>query len=606
VKSRTRLFMAAALIAAQCGSKVSASPPDIGLPFMAGDVWWCSQGWNGSVSHGDENAWDYNYGFGASDLGFPLLAPDGGRIAFAGRSKKQDGTNSAYGNVVLIDYGDGYFGRLTHEERMVVKVGEQVLKGQVVGFCGTTGSTDNQWPSHIHYNTQRTSDPAAKDRTEVYVDFMDYRGQVVSDGYPIPCNCTSNPPASTYYTSLNSGVFDREFSAKGGSATFGSYLNESHTYKGIHWYYGWDNNDRYDDYGVPQRCYIQDFTGGSWGRCAIVYDGLGGARRAYTVRTGFWSNAAGTGWSQKGGPRSPVGMPITDEYSTGTGKARQEGIYGYLLYIKGASPDVDMKSYPVAAPGWAGRWDASFSYLFAMAYDRNGKSVSVGNATENVVLGWSGTQYHCQRFSGGTRGKGMLVYDPASSVDSWSAHPGNNLAYYLYGKFYTYWTTVSAVGPWILGAPTTDRSGSTQYFKYGRMVEVTLPNGYKVVKAYNRSGSLIWTSPQFSAKVVAENDGVEQDSEETAPLPATFTLSQNYPNPFNAETVIGYELLEAGQVRVDVFNILGQRVTSLVNDWQEAGKHTVSWAAYQQSSGIYFYRIQAGNRSEAKKMVLVK
>jgi len=71
---------------------------------MSGDTWWCSQGWNGTTSHTGEAAWDYNFGVGASDLGYPLLAAASGRVVFSGRSKHVvDEINSLYRNDLFID-----------------------------------------------------------------------------------------------------------------------------------------------------------------------------------------------------------------------------------------------------------------------------------------------------------------------------------------------------------------------------------------------------------------------------------------------------------------------------------------------------------------------
>lgn len=89
-------------------------------------------------------------------------------------------------------------------------------------------------------------------------------------------------------------------------------------------------------------------------------------------------------------------------------------------------------------------------------------------------------------------------------------------------------------------------------------------------------------------------------------LPSIFTLNQNYPNPFNPMTVISYSLPTASDVKLDVFNILGQKVTTLVNGRQEAGEHTITWDASQFSSGVYFYRIQTADAVETKKMLLLK
>ncbi len=91
-----------------------------------------------------------------------------------------------------------------------------------------------------------------------------------------------------------------------------------------------------------------------------------------------------------------------------------------------------------------------------------------------------------------------------------------------------------------------------------------------------------------------------------AGLPAQFALSQNYPNPFNASTTIQYSLLEASQVKIEIYDILGRKVETLVQGEQPAGYHQVIWDASDQSSGVYFYRIQTGKNVETKKMVLLK
>ena len=89
-------------------------------------------------------------------------------------------------------------------------------------------------------------------------------------------------------------------------------------------------------------------------------------------------------------------------------------------------------------------------------------------------------------------------------------------------------------------------------------------------------------------------------------LPAEFSLSQNYPNPFNARSVINYALPAGGNVELAVYNLLGQKVETLVDGYQEAGFKSISWDASQYSSGIYFYQLTAGDKQIVKRMVLVK
>jgi hypothetical protein len=95
-----------------------------------------------------------------------------------------------------------------------------------------------------------------------------------------------------------------------------------------------------------------------------------------------------------------------------------------------------------------------------------------------------------------------------------------------------------------------------------------------------------------------------EDSEILTPL--AFELTQNYPNPFNPKTDINYELPITNYVDLSVYNLLGQKVATLVNEQQKAGYHQVEWDASGFSSGIYYYKIEAGEFQDVKKMVLLR
>ena len=89
-------------------------------------------------------------------------------------------------------------------------------------------------------------------------------------------------------------------------------------------------------------------------------------------------------------------------------------------------------------------------------------------------------------------------------------------------------------------------------------------------------------------------------------IPDTFALEQNYPNPFNPETTIKYALPQNLDVTIAVYNSLGQRISILVDELIPAGYHEVHFDGSKFASGIYFYRIKAGNFSDIKKMLLLK
>jgi len=89
-------------------------------------------------------------------------------------------------------------------------------------------------------------------------------------------------------------------------------------------------------------------------------------------------------------------------------------------------------------------------------------------------------------------------------------------------------------------------------------------------------------------------------------LPANYKLYSNYPNPFNPSTMIKYQLPMTSDVDLSIYNLLGQKVATLVNERQGIGIHQVAWDATRFSSSVYYYRIEAGEFQEVKKMILIK
>lgn len=89
-------------------------------------------------------------------------------------------------------------------------------------------------------------------------------------------------------------------------------------------------------------------------------------------------------------------------------------------------------------------------------------------------------------------------------------------------------------------------------------------------------------------------------------IPVSYRLHQNYPNPFNNETVISFSVPESERVSIEVFNLIGQRIATVTDEQYKRGDHSVTWNAAGMSSGVYFYRMRAGDFIETKRMVFLQ
>lgn len=144
----------------------------------------------------------------------------------------------------------------------------------------------------------------------------------------------------------------------------------------------------------------------------------------------------------------------------------------------------------------------------------------------------------------------------------------------------------------LLGFPTSDE------YQWGSYRRSNFECGY------------IYWDPSTDLTYVVYTDDVREIDEGESP-PSDFVLFQNYPNPFNPTTNIEFLLPHSGQVKIEIYNISGQKVRTLVDQFLKAGHKLVDWDGKDDngndvSSGIYFYRLQAGDFSETKKMVLLR
>lgn len=130
----------------------------------------------------------------------------------------------------------------------------------------------------------------------------------------------------------------------------------------------------------------------------------------------------------------------------------------------------------------------------------------------------------------------------------------------------------------------------------------SIPSYFHISSSYRLNGGDVTEGPSYTHGVT----NVEENL-----IPEKFEVAQNFPNPFNPTTTIKFGLPEASQVTVKIFNMIGQEVKTLVNEFKNAGTYSVTWNGDNESgkkitSGVYIYRVTAGNNVQTMKMILMK
>ena len=126
--------------------------------------------------------------------------------------------------------------------------------------------------------------------------------------------------------------------------------------------------------------------------------------------------------------------------------------------------------------------------------------------------------------------------------------------------------------------------------------------------AFNNGDTLAFDTAEI-LEITFENVSVDDMVELMSQIPIGFL--KNSPNPFNPTTTISFELSESGKTQIEIFNVKGQKVKTLLDEEMEIGKHSVTWSGTdgnnrQAASGIYFYRISVNNKQKINKMIMLK
>ena len=156
----------------------------------------------------------------------------------------------------------------------------------------------------------------------------------------------------------------------------------------------------------------------------------------------------------------------------------------------------------------------------------------------------------------------------------------------------------------IVFAPPLFSGETYDYDAQGRLTKVTYGDSMSIAYTYDSNSNILAIDVDSPVTaVVAER---QPDL-----LPKVFALEQNYPNPFNPETIIRYALPKAAPVRIAIYNLLGQQVKKLVDKEQLPGFHQVHWdgtndAGLKLASGLYVYRMEAGQFVKIRKMMMLK
>ncbi|KAB2908421.1 MAG: T9SS type A sorting domain-containing protein [Ignavibacteriales bacterium] len=180
---------------------------------------------------------------------------------------------------------------------------------------------------------------------------------------------------------------------------------------------------------------------------------------------------------------------------------------------------------------------------------------------------------------------------------------------------------VSFTASAISGSVVLEWSTATETNNSRFEIEKMVSNSWKTIGTVKGNGTTTKTShysftdknatagvQQYRLKQIDYSGAFEYSAVVKADVsaPNEYSLAQNYPNPFNPETVISFSLPEAANAKLTVFSLSGEKVAELVNSELPAGAHTVKFSAAALPSGVYFYRLEAGNISLTKKMILSK
>ena len=349
----------------------------------------------------------------------------------------------------------------------------------------------------------------------------------------------------------------------------------------------WSNSDRtvvtYDGGGRPTTYTSYGWDGAAWVEAALTtftYDG--GGHLTYALYQ-HWDGAA---WANDGNSTmtyngSLLATSISQIWFNDAWMNVSKHVY---TYSSGHLIE-DMTQAPTGAP-----WSDAERVTYTL--DGSGRATIALSERWGASGPWTNWYKDTYAYDGSTTNETLHVHlswnTGSSSWDSlW-----NDTTHYSGGKL-----TIALTYLY----PPFNMLNRTQYTYDGL--------GNLVADLYDYWNGFFWQ--QDSRGVYVYTIAGIFDDEASTDVPAAFEIGQNFPNPFNQSTIIPYTLATDAHVQITVSNLLGQRVSTLVDGYQASGSHSVAWDGLDANgrgvaSGLYFLRVQAGAAAQVRKMVLLK
>jgi hypothetical protein len=233
-----------------------------------------------------------------------------------------------------------------------------------------------------------------------------------------------------------------------------------------------------------------------------------------------------------------------------------------------------------------------------------------------VIIGWEddrlpgfGSTIYCQKLSLDGNVQWQQNGRPVSSFNGMQGFV--KLICDLNGNSVACWLDARVNPQWDIYAQKFNSSGTILWEPEGKPVSTATGNKFyqHLILTTNEDYIVAWDDDRgtdFDIYAQSLNSLITSVGNSSSQFLKSFILSQNYPNPFNPSTKISWQVPVGSWQTLTIYDVLGNKVATLVDEYKPAGSYEVEWSATGLPSGIYFYRLQAGDFIEMKKMILLR